>query len=328
VSQATRISFGFILAALVLTGWLHLGVVLLAILFSYFAISKLDFLKPHGRRTAVGFFVVLLGIAFYGVGFFLQSTVEALPAIAVKAVPAVTQWADAHQIRLPFTDFTSLKEQLLKSAASEANNIGKFANFATGATKEFIYLLVGCVVAMGLYLNPRLELDHEPAGAKNNLYSACCAEITTRFARFYESFCMVMRAQVIISSIDATLTGIFIEIMGLHYLIVAVGITFLCGLLPVVGNLLSNTVVVGLGFIASPTKGLIALAYLVCIHQLEYLLNSKIIGGKIRSPLWLTLLALVLGEALMGIAGMILAPAILHYIRIEMSLMHADSKTK
>ena len=192
-----------------------------------------------------------------------------------------------------------------------------FANFATGATKQFVYILIGIVVAMGLFLNPLLELDRPSAKTRNNLYSLCCEEIGHRTRLFYESFSMVMSAQVTISAIDTTLTGIFVTVMGLQYVIVAVGVTFICGLLPVVGNLISNTLVVSLGFMASPTKGLIALVFLVCVHQLEYFLNSKIIGGKIRSPIWLTLAALVVGEGLMGITGMILAPVILHYIRIE-----------
>jgi predicted PurR-regulated permease PerM len=33
--------------------------------------------------------------------------------------------------------------------------------------------------------------------------------------------------------------------------------------------------------------------------------------------MWLTLIGLVLGEKLMGIPGMILAPVILHYIKVE-----------
>jgi predicted PurR-regulated permease PerM len=59
--------------------------------------------------------------------------------------------------------------------------------------------------------------------------------------------------------------------------------------------------------------------FLVAIHKLEYFLNSRIIGRRIRNPLWLTLLALVLGERLMGIPGMILAPVVLNYIRVEAS---------
>jgi len=57
----------------------------------------------------------------------------------------------------------------------------------------------------------------------------------------------------------------------------------------------------------------------VLIHKLEYFLNSKIIGDRIKNPMWLTLVGLVLGEKLMGIPGMILAPVVLHYIKVEAS---------
>lgn len=305
-----------------------MGVLLLSILFSYFAITKLDFLKGRRKWTAITLFLALLAGAAYGLAFFVQATVAALPAIAEKAAPKIIQWAGEHHIILPFTDLESLKDEALKIASYEAKNIGMFADFARGATKQFVYLVVGCVVAMGLFLNPLLEMDR-PAGAnRNNLYSLCCEEIGRRFATFYASFAMVMSAQVIISAIDATLSGIFLAVMGLPHLVVAVGVTFICGLLPVIGNLISNTLVVAIGFMVSPAKGLGALVFLVCIHQLEYFLNSKIIGGKIRSPIWLTLLALVLGESLMGVTGMILAPAVLHYIRVEASAVSVNHKEK
>ena len=69
-----------------------------------------------------------------------------------------------------------------------------------------------------------------------------------------------------------------------------------------------------------------ALAFLVVIHKLEYFLNSKIIGYRIRNPLWLTLLALILGERLMGIPGMILAPVVLNYVKLEASRIEVKSE--
>jgi len=313
---------------MVLTGWLHLGPLLLSVLFSYFAINKLHFLKARGKWPAIAIFLALLAVAAYGLAFFVHATVEALPAIAEKAVPAIIQWADAHQITLPFTDLGSLKEQAVQWARSEARDIGKFADFARGATEQFVYLTIGCLVAMGLFLNPRLEMDRPSHEARNNLYTLCCEEIGRRFATFYKSFDMVMNAQVTISAINAALTGIFMAALGLPHLVVAVGVTFICGLLPVVGNLLSNVVVVAIGFMISPAKGLGALVFLVCIHHLGFFLNSKIIGAKIRSPIWLTLLALVIGERLMGVTGMILSPVALHYIRIEASQITVDHNKK
>jgi len=98
-----------------------------------------------------------------------------------------------------------------------------------------------------------------------------------------------------------------------------IGVTFLCGLIPVVGNLVSNTIIVGVGITVSPKTALVALIFLIVIHKLEYFLNSKIVGDRIRNPFWLTLLALLIGERLLGIPGMILAPVVLHYIRTEAS---------
>jgi len=103
-------------------------------------------------------------------------------------------------------------------------------------------------------------------------------------------------------------------------------LTFLCGLLPVVGNLISNAIIVGIAFTVSPKEALVALIFLVCIHKLEYFLNGKIIGRRINNPLWLTLLALVLGERLMGVPGIILAPVVLHYVKVEASGFNLSSE--
>jgi predicted PurR-regulated permease PerM len=162
-----------------------------------------------------------------------------------------------------------------------------------------------------------LERGRESQPIANNLYSVCCEAIEERFGTFYRSFATVMGAQLIISAINTVFTAIFVIAMHLPYKVVVIGGTFLCGLLPVIGNLVSNTVVVGIGFTVSPRMALAALIFLVVIHKLEYLLNSKIVGDRIQTPLWLTLLGLIIGERLMGVPGMILAPVVLNYLRLE-----------
>jgi predicted PurR-regulated permease PerM len=44
--------------------------------------------------------------------------------------------------------------------------------------------------------------------------------------------------------------------------------------------------------------------------------------------MWLTLLALVVGERLMGIGGMILAPVVLHYVKTEASKVRIVQRRK
>jgi predicted PurR-regulated permease PerM len=62
----------------------------------------------------------------------------------------------------------------------------------------------------------------------------------------------------------------------------------------------------------------------VVLHKFEYFLNSKIIGSRIKNPMWLTLLGLVVAERMMGIPGMILAPVILNYVKAEASRFPAS----
>lgn len=314
------------LLLLVVVVGLHLATPLLAALFSYLALSKLTFTQRARKWIAVISFSVLIGAAAYALGYFARQTVTALPEIADRSIPSVIAWTKAHGIELPFTDFDSLKDLAMDSFKGEAKYLSGMARFARGATTNIVFLIAGCVVAMSLFLNPRFELGSARPVASGNLYSECCAEIARRFATLYGSFETVMGAQIIISGINTVLTAIFVFSLGFPYAIVIIGATFICGLLPVVGNIISNTIVVLVGFTVSPELALGALLFLVVIHKLEYFLNSKIVGWRIRNPLWLTLLGLVVGERLMGVPGMILAPVILNYIKLESSRFPARSE--
>jgi predicted PurR-regulated permease PerM len=181
-----------------------------------------------------------------------------------------------------------------------------------------VFTLIAIVAAASLFLKTGLDPHRNTHALKNNLYSICCDEVSTRFRDFYRSFATVMGAQITISLINTTLTAMFVFAVRLPYGPLVIAITFLCGLVPIVGNLVSNTVIVFIALTVSLKLAIGALVFLVVIHKLEYFLNSKIIGERIRNPVWLTLIALVIGERLMGIPGLILAPVVLNYLRVEM----------
>jgi predicted PurR-regulated permease PerM len=316
-----RFSFGFMVSLFLLMVLLHLALPLLGALFTYLALDRLNFFRRGGKWLAVGVFVILFFGAAYALGHFVHETVRALPEIADKAIPSIIDTAQQHGIQLPFSDYDSLKEFAFDTVKGEVSYLGSFARFASGATRHLLFLVVGCVVAVSLFLNPRF--DTGPAVPGDNLYRRSCEAISRRFVTLYRSFVTVMGAQIIISAINTFLTAIFVLAVHLPYGVVVIGVSFLCGLIPVVGNLVGNTIIVGIGFTVSPKMALIALVFLVVIHKLEYFLNSKIVGWRIHNPLWLTLLALLVGERLMGVTGMILAPVILNYIKLEASAFKA-----
>jgi len=248
--------------------------------------------------------------------FFSRQAYKTLPEIADTTIPAVVNFAEQRGIEPPFTDYASAKTLALEEVKDRIANIGRYAR---EATLQFAMLIIGLVVALSLFVNAKWEMEDDPDAVKDSLYATVMRELVTRVQTFYRSFARVIGAQIIISTINTALTAIFLVWNGYPYVTVIIVLTFLCGLLPIIGNLLSNTLIVGVGFVISPRMALIALIFLVLIHKLEYFLNSKIVGDRIKNPMWLTLIALVLGEELMGVPGMILAPVVLHYIKVEAS---------
>jgi predicted PurR-regulated permease PerM len=318
MTTPARISYGVLVLMLVLAGVLHLGAPLLAVLFSYFALRQLLLLTKIKWIALFVFVLVVVGIAFCAV-YFTRAALAALPELADHSIPSASAWAQARQIELPFTDFETLKALIIDTAKQEAQNLRDVARFAGNTTTTVLFLLIGIVVAISLFFNSQLDLYRETHKTRNNLYSVLADEIARRFRDFYRSFATVMGAQITISLINTLLTAIFVLIIRLPNGALVIALTFLCGLLPIVGNLASNTIIVCLAFTISLKMALVALIFLIAIHKLEYFLNSKIIGDRIRNPVWLTLLALIIGERLMGIPGMVLAPVVLNYLRVEMS---------
>ena len=310
--RSLAFSYALFVLLMVVVGWLNLATIIVAALFSFLALRVLHFQKYKG--LAVASFLVLIAALFYGFVLFVNHAIVVLPEIASTSIPVIVRYATEHGIDLPFTDTESLKAVALESIQTTVGFVG---NFAKIATKEFVFLVVGVCVAIGIFLQPELQRNAEPQPL--NLYSLHFGRLGQFFFSLYRSFERVMGAQVIISAVNTVLTAIFIYSFSLRYAPLLVAITFLCGLLPVIGNIISNTVIVTVAFGVSPQFAGWALLFLVSIHKLEYFLNSKIIGRRIQQPMWLTLIALVLGERLFGIAGVILAPVVLNFIKVEAS---------
>jgi predicted PurR-regulated permease PerM len=312
-----RLSYIVLATTIALAAVLNLTVPLLVVLFSYFALRQLYFLTRRKWLALILFGVLVVGIAAAAV-YFARSAIHALPNVADTSIPSASAWAQKRQIELPFSDFESLKQAVIDTLGQEANYLRNVANFAKSFTTAIVFSILGIVAAGSLFYKTGLDPYRGTHRLKNNLYSIVCDEVSTRFRDFYRSFATVMGAQLTISLINTALTAIFLVAVRLPHTPLLIAVTFLCGLVPIVGNLVSNTVIVFVALTGSLKLAIGALVFLVMIHKLEYLLNSKIIGERIRNPVWLTLVALIIGERLMGIPGLILAPVVLNYLRVEM----------
>ena len=326
--STTLISYAVFLFVMAAVGCLHLSAACLTVLFACLALHKLNFWNR--KWLSVLLFLILVALVVSGFVLFLRTAILFLPGIVRDSIRDIVKFAGDHDIELPFADnLDSFKDLAVDTVRS---NLSYLQNFATVATKEFVFQLISVVVAIGIFLNPALGTSG--VGQKHpTLYDLLYEAITDRFASFYWSFERVMGAQFLISLINTVFTSVFVLICCLCYPKLAnysgmiLILTFACGMLPIIGNVLSNSIIVGLAFTVSPKLAIFGLVFLVAIHKLEYFLNSKIIGDRIRHPMWLMLLALLIGERLLGIPGIILAPVVLCFIKVELTKYEVDPES-
>jgi predicted PurR-regulated permease PerM len=317
MSQPARISCVIVALLLVLVAYLHLGTFLLTSLFGYLALRA--FTIRRSKWLSVTLYLIAVAVISAGLLYFSNLAYRTLPRVAETSIPAMVGFAEKNGIDLPFTDYASLKSTALDAAREGFAIVSQYARTASW---QLVLLLAGLVVPLSIFMGPGWTARKEEPTESGNLYFAVTREISMRFKTLYESFAKVIGAQIVISAVNAAMTAIFLIVNSYPYAGLLTTLVFLCGLIPIVGNLISNAVIVGVGFTLSSRIGIYALVFLVVIHKLEYFLNSKIVGQRIDSPMWLTLIGLLVGERVMGIPGMILAPVVLHFIRVETSACH------
>ena len=184
------------------------------------------------------------------------------------------------------------------------------------AGRALVYAILGMMV--GAMVALRSEVAHRPLGP-------LAAALATRVTNLASAFRRVVFAQVRISLINTAFTAIYLAVLlpafgvDLPLKKTLIAITFVAGLLPVVGNLISNTFIVIASLSHSGEVALFSLAYLVIIHKLEYFLNARIIGSRIQARAWELLVAILAMEAMFGIAGVIAAPIYYAFLKDELA---------
>ena len=180
--------------------------------------------------------------------------------------------------------------------------------------KLVLHALLGVVLGLLTFFAPGSPSDRPLARA-----------LRARVERFADAFESVLFAQVEISAINTSLTAVYLLVLlpllhvPLPFRGTLVALTFVVGLVPIAGNLISNSVIVVVSLGVGPWVALGSLLFLVAVHKLEYFVNAKIVGGRIGAAAWEILLAIVVCEVSFGAVGVVVAPIVYAWIRKELS---------
>ena len=312
--------------ALLLVLHLHLLPALLAGLLVYELVHLLAprlktvrIRQEQGKLAAVAILalgiVLLLTLAVVGILAFFHSEAGSLPTLLQKMADILESWRTVLPAwmvaRLP-EDVEALRKTAVAWLRAHAGVL-PHAGAAAGRTLAHILIGLGIGALVALY-------DVQPSEALGPLAQA----LQERASRLGEAFRRVVFAQVRISAVNTILTALYLVValplVGMHLPLTKtmIAVTFVVGLLPVVGNLISNTIIVILSLSVSPSVAVASLVFLVVIHKLEYFLNAHLVGTQVHAHAWELLLAMVVMEAAFGIPGLIAAPIYYAYLKDEL----------
>ncbi|QSI76000.1 MULTISPECIES: AI-2E family transporter [Niveibacterium] len=332
MSESPRGARGVQIAAWLLTGGALLAVLLLHLLPALFAgllvFELVALLTPvlaraipnqKAKLVAVTLLSVVVVAALVGSGFALARVLgQEVGSAAGLFRKLATLLEDVRGVFPPWllaylpADPDALEHATGKWLAAHATQL---QSAGTAFGRGFVKALVGMVIGAMLALHE--VQPNQPGGPLSRALRECATHLATAFRR-------VVFAQVWISAINTTFTGIFLMVVlplcGIHLplLKTMLAITFLAGLLPVIGNLISNSLITFIGLSISVKVGAAALLYLILIHKLEYFLNARIVGGHINARAWELLIAMLAFESAFGLAGLVAAPVYYAYVKDEL----------
>jgi predicted PurR-regulated permease PerM len=271
------------------------------------------------HEVALGILMMIVILLVFGCIFGLWSFlrgnhgIAALMAALAETIERLRQILPGDVTMLLPDSVDDLREQLSKTLHEHSHNIS-VAGIA--GFKTFAHILLGMVVG-GMTALHHFDKSHE--------WPQLADELHARAQAMAQAFDKVVFAQVKISGLNTLLTALYLLLIlplcGIHLPLVAVLIpfTFAAGLIPVIGNLVSNTAIVLLSLGVSPGAGAGSLLFLILIHKLEYFTNARIVGGEVHARAWELLCAMLFMEAVFGMVGLVVAPVVYAWIKAELT---------
>lgn len=258
----------------------------------------------------------LITAAIAGIIAFMRSDAGSLPGLLHKMADII----DRARAALPPWLVEYLPDGVDEVRATFSiwmhDHAGELRLAGAETVRTLAHILVGMIVGAMLALREAVD-----GTAQKPLAYA----LSVRAARLGNAFRRVVFAQVRISLINTAFTAIYLAVVlpllgvNLPLTKTMIAITFIAGLLPVIGNLISNTVIVVVSLAYSVYVAMGSLVFLVLIHKLEYFLNAKIIGTRIQARAWELLIAMLAMEAAFGLPGVVAAPIYYAYVKAELA---------
>ena len=117
-----------------------------------------------------------------------------------------------------------------------------------------------------------------------------------------------MLGNLVISVISATATFIWLISFGVPYALLLAILVALLDLIPVVGSAVAGILVALAAFSVSVPIGVATVSFFIAYKFVEdYVLSPRVFGKVLRLPALVTVVAILIGAALLGLVGALVA---------------------
>jgi len=305
---------GALLAFWLLTNIQAIGNTLVLILVSLFLAAGLNpavsFFERRGLRRGYAVIVVIVCV------------VIAVVLFLVAIVPVITDQVKSITDQAP-TWFDQLQHNAtVEDLDAEYDIIDKARDYVTGG--DFVGTLFGGALGIGLavlgalfnafiILVLTLYFLSSLETTKNALYRLAPASRRDRVSRLGNRIVESVGAYVSGAFIVATCAGlsslVFLFAVGLgKYAVALAFVVALLDVIPMIGATIGAVVVTAIAFAEDPKIGLACVVFYVAYQQIEnYVIYPRVMSKSVDVPGAVTVIAALVGAALMGVVGALLA---------------------
>lgn len=296
-------SLGFALTLIFLALFISLGLYPVVL-----KLESLKFSRAGAVLTVMAAFLILVGLLLWMV---VPIVVEQA-ALLITYLPAGLDQIESQDwfiavndslggILVPFVE-------LLQAGAADPQT---WIAVGGGALKIGVGVVSGVfsaffVIALTLYFVAGLE------SMKKGLYSLVPASRRPGFEEIaeeiFQSVGKYLSGMFVLAVVNAVFSFILLTIVGNPFAGILAVFALVITFIPVVGSLISASVMTVVSLFTSPTAGLIVLIVMLVYLQIEaYVLTPRIVGKAIAIPGSLVLIGAMVGATLLGLLGALVA---------------------
>ena len=288
------------------------SVIVLIVVAMFLAIGLnpvVEWLVARGLRRGVAIAIVFFGVigAFVGFGFALlppvieqsNAFVKELPDYLadLRRNPTIRQFDDDYGVIERAQDYVT-KGDLGQRMFGSIVGVGRVVLNAVFSAFSLLIMTLYFLAALPSMKRQAYRLV--PASRRERV-TLLSDEVISRIGGF-------VSGALSVAFIAGLTSYIFLSIVGMPFALALALFVAIFDLIPLIGATIAAVVVSLVGFTESVTVGLVCIAFYVAYQQFEnYVVYPRVMRRAVDVPAPLTVVAVLLGGALLGVVGALLA---------------------